>query len=271
MPQHAMSVPNAEAAVVRAGFNSALLALVTQSSGTAAPSTTHAGQVWWDTTNNLVKVRNGTNTAWINSASFDGTTWIPYAGGLPVLTGPALTGIDSLTLAQQSSAPTTGANEITVFNDGGRPVVRLASNGLILPLTDNVQIARTATQVITSGTDVDTGLQVTITPRYSGRILLFATTVARLVNSAGNICNSLWFLYDVTPATNIEDATAQVQIGGATSVSWIGNVQVFTERSAVPLGVAREYRLRMSMLSGTDIRAQSGSQAGMMFAAELKE
>lgn len=60
------------------------------------PSVTTAGQFWWDTETNLVKVRNGANTAWVVTASFDGTTYIPYAAGLPAYESgtwtPALAG-----------------------------------------------------------------------------------------------------------------------------------------------------------------------------------
>jgi hypothetical protein len=81
MSQNDFSVANADGATVRADLNSALQALATQSSGTSAPTTTYAGQVWWDTTNNLIKIRNGSNNAWITIASFDGTTHVPYSSG----------------------------------------------------------------------------------------------------------------------------------------------------------------------------------------------
>lgn len=89
MPQHSLSLPNADGATVRAGINAALLALVSLSSGATAPATTVAGQLWWDTTNDLVKIRNGTNTAWIVVAAFDGVTWIPYRGGVEIPVQPS--------------------------------------------------------------------------------------------------------------------------------------------------------------------------------------
>ena len=167
MPQHAMSVPNAEAAVVRAGFNAALLALVTQSAGPAAPTTTYAGQPWWDTTNSLMKIRNATNTAWVTTASFDGTTWIPYVDGVPPLTGPALTGIDSLTLTEQGAAPTTPANSLARYAKrvSGRleAFIRDESSGAEIQETSNglpagVGIRSTSVSLVGVGSATITGI-----------------------------------------------------------------------------------------------------------------
>jgi hypothetical protein len=59
------SVANAPGATVRADINSNLQALVTLSSGAAAPGTTWAYQLWADTTNGLLKQRNAANSGWL--------------------------------------------------------------------------------------------------------------------------------------------------------------------------------------------------------------
>ncbi|RDD63818.1 hypothetical protein [Ferruginivarius sediminum] len=81
MSQNDLSIANAGGATVRADINSALQALATLSSGSTAPGTTYAGQLWWDTGNNLIKQRNSANAAWVTVASFDGTMYIPYRDG----------------------------------------------------------------------------------------------------------------------------------------------------------------------------------------------
>lgn len=73
MSQHDQIIGNDSGANVRADINSALAALFSQSSGTSAPGTTVAGQVWLDTTNNLKKRRNLSNSAWIVEGSLDET------------------------------------------------------------------------------------------------------------------------------------------------------------------------------------------------------
>lgn len=74
MSQNDFSVANADGATVRADINSALQALASLSSGTSEPGTTYAGQIWWDTTNDLIKIRNGANNAWVDFANWDGST-----------------------------------------------------------------------------------------------------------------------------------------------------------------------------------------------------
>lgn len=64
MSQHDMNLANDTGANFRSDANNALGALVTQSSGSSAPSTTFAYQRWADTTNGVVKRRNAANGGW---------------------------------------------------------------------------------------------------------------------------------------------------------------------------------------------------------------
>lgn len=81
MSQHDYDIANADGATVRADLNSLFEAIATRNSGSTAPSTTFAYQPWFDTANNLLKMRNGANNAWVTVASLSGTTWIPYRSG----------------------------------------------------------------------------------------------------------------------------------------------------------------------------------------------
>jgi hypothetical protein len=65
MSQNATSCPNTAGATFRTNVNNAFDTLLTLNSGTAAPGTTSAGMLWYDTTNAVVKQRNATNTGWI--------------------------------------------------------------------------------------------------------------------------------------------------------------------------------------------------------------
>jgi hypothetical protein len=65
MSQNSLVVPNGTGAAVRAALNNGLNTLVTNNSGTSAPSTTYAYMLWADTTNDLLKIRNAANSAWI--------------------------------------------------------------------------------------------------------------------------------------------------------------------------------------------------------------
>jgi hypothetical protein len=65
MSQNSLSCPNTAGATFRTNVNNAFDTLLTLNSGTAAPGTTSAGMLWYDTTNAVVKQRNATNTGWI--------------------------------------------------------------------------------------------------------------------------------------------------------------------------------------------------------------
>ena len=66
MPQiTSWTIANSGGSTYRAAVNTALAAIQSSSSGTAAPSPTVAGMLWYDTTNSVLKRRNTANTAWI--------------------------------------------------------------------------------------------------------------------------------------------------------------------------------------------------------------
>lgn len=72
MAQHDYVLSNQSGASFRSDLNNALSAIVSQNSGAAEPSTTYAYQTWADTTNGVMKLRNGANSAWITLYQLDG-------------------------------------------------------------------------------------------------------------------------------------------------------------------------------------------------------
>lgn len=82
MSQNDMSIANASGATVRADINSALQALASQNSGAAAPGTTYANMWWHDDTNDIMKIRDEANTAWVNAFSKVASVWTPYINGV---------------------------------------------------------------------------------------------------------------------------------------------------------------------------------------------
>lgn len=71
MSQHDFDIANQTASVTRSDLNLALKALASQSSGASAPATTYANMMWYDTTNNLLRMRNESNTTWITLGTLD--------------------------------------------------------------------------------------------------------------------------------------------------------------------------------------------------------
>ena len=80
MSQNDMSVANQTAALTRADINSALQALASNSLGTSAPSTTYAGQWWYDSSAAILKLRNSANSAWIDVGIFSSGSFVPAPG-----------------------------------------------------------------------------------------------------------------------------------------------------------------------------------------------
>ena len=73
MSQHDFNIANQGFPAFRSDLNSALGALASLSSGTTEPSSTVANMLWYDTTNDLLKMRNEDDDAWITIAYLDQT------------------------------------------------------------------------------------------------------------------------------------------------------------------------------------------------------
>ena len=73
MSQHDLDIANQGFPATRADINNALQALGSSNSGATAPSTTYANQLWYDTANNILKIRNEDNDAWISLFTLDQT------------------------------------------------------------------------------------------------------------------------------------------------------------------------------------------------------
>lgn len=71
MATHDYIIANASGAAVRSDLNNALAAIVSQNSSATEPSTTYAYQLWADTTDGVLKIRNAANSAWNAFAALD--------------------------------------------------------------------------------------------------------------------------------------------------------------------------------------------------------
>jgi len=110
MSQHDLTIANQGFPAFRSDLNNALQALGSLQSGTSAPSPTFANQMWYDTTNDVLKIRNEDNDAWISVLTLDQS-------------GDLLSAIGSVTISnivQTASAQTFTASQrgtVTTDND----------------------------------------------------------------------------------------------------------------------------------------------------------
>src|SRR5665213_2792844 len=85
--------------------NTALDTLNTLWSGASAPGTPEAGQIWHDTTLNIIKLRSLDNTTWVSLFTINESTYLA-----------TLTNLAGLTAASTIATPTQGDSSTKVIN-----------------------------------------------------------------------------------------------------------------------------------------------------------
>ena len=130
MAQHDYEILNQTFPSYRNDHNNSLEAIVTKNSGATEPSTTYAYQWWYDTANDILKIRNADDDAWINFASFDQTN-DNFSLTVQDLTVNGEGSIPSGTkmLFQQTSAPTGWTKQTDHNNKALRVVTGSAGTG----------------------------------------------------------------------------------------------------------------------------------------------
>ena len=71
MSQHDYTIGNQSAPNARADINNVLAAIVSQNSGATEPASTYANMLWYDSSANILKMRNEADSAWITLATLD--------------------------------------------------------------------------------------------------------------------------------------------------------------------------------------------------------
>jgi hypothetical protein len=131
MSQHDMNIANQGFPAFRADLNNALAALASTSAADTEPSTTFANQLWMDTDNNILKVRNEDDDAWISLATFDqATDTVTYIDSVELAKVIVSDAAQTFTAAQRGAitALTDGATITPDFDDGNNFSVTLAGN-----------------------------------------------------------------------------------------------------------------------------------------------
>ena len=116
MAQHDYVIANGTGAAVRSDINNGLAAIVSNNSGATAPSTTYAYMLWADTSTNLLKLRNGANSAWITVGDLTAANL-----GLAALASPTFTGtvtIPTATISTGAGIPLGSAASPTIYFTG---------------------------------------------------------------------------------------------------------------------------------------------------------
>ena len=86
MSQNDLVIDNQSFPATRSDINSALQALGSLNSGPSAPATTYANMLWYDTANNILKMRSEADDAWIDLGTLDQSANTFTPAGLTNLT-----------------------------------------------------------------------------------------------------------------------------------------------------------------------------------------
>ena len=143
MSQHDLTIDNQGFPAFRADLNTALQALGSTNSGTTAPSTPFANQLWYDTTNNILKIRNEDNDAWISLLTLNQTTdALQSVFGLIIGTDVQAYDADTAKTDVAQTFTKGQRGEITVLSDGTTITPDLAdSNNFSVTLGGNRTLA----------------------------------------------------------------------------------------------------------------------------------
>ena len=147
MAQHDYVIANASGATVRADINSMALAISSNNSGSSAPSTTYAYQLWLDTGNSLLKLRNAANNAWITmplSVTADNT--VDINGGTIDGTNIGASSAGTGAFTTLSASSTLGVTGVLTANAGVKvdnitidgTEIDLSSGDLTLDVAGNI-------------------------------------------------------------------------------------------------------------------------------------
>jgi len=165
MSQNDLTIANQGFASFRSDLNSALQALGSTNSGSSAPSTTFANQLFYDTTNNILKIRNEDNDAFISLFTLDQTN-----DNIESLTVDGI-----LTVATSVKTPliefTDGDDALTI-TDGGNVAVggTLTANGGVT--VDNITIDGTEIDLSSGDLDIDVAGNIRLDADDNGEIRL---------------------------------------------------------------------------------------------------
>jgi len=144
MAQHDYVIDNSTGANVRADINSVLQAIASNNSGSSDPSTTYAFQLFADTTNNVMKIRNAANNGFIELFQLDGTFTLEDGSA----STPALAFRDDLNTGIFSSAAdtfnvATAGTERYRIDSSGRLLFGTESSRSVGDCTSQIQLEGT--------------------------------------------------------------------------------------------------------------------------------
>jgi hypothetical protein len=149
MSQHDLNIANQGFPAFRADLNDALVALGSTNSGATAPATPYANQLWYDTANNILKIRNEDNDAWISIVTLDQSGDLVSAITASTVNAGALNATGVTTV----QAGTAAAPAITTTGD--------TNTGIFFPTADTIAFSEGGVEVLRINSSSNVGIGTT--------------------------------------------------------------------------------------------------------------
>jgi len=247
-----ITLANQSGLAFRTELNSILAALSSLQSGSSAPSTTNAYQLWIDTSTTpaQLKIRNGANSAWIVVSSDVTATNL----GLAALSGATFTGdvtmnaqsdvrfadSDSSNYVALQGAATIGSNVTFTLPsaDGSANQVLKTDGSGTLSFTDNTgavtsvggqtgAVTYATSWAVGTGATAATNTDLDVSGTYAGNVV--AVSALDIDCSTGNyftksISADSTFTFSNIPSSRAFAFTVEIDVTGDRTISWPSSV-----------------------------------------------
>ena len=175
MATHDYVIDNASGSSVRSDLNNVFQAILTNNSSSSAPSTTAAYMFWADTSNNILKMRNSADNAWINlfslaggvdvDAASDFNSTVVFRDDVSFIGGTSGRDIafdqsdDALEFLDNAKATFGSGADLQIYHDGsnsiifenGTGVLQLATAGASVDIVKGSDASETMAKFIING------------------------------------------------------------------------------------------------------------------------
>jgi hypothetical protein len=203
MSTHDYIVDNQNGANFRSDLNNALAAIVSNNSSATAPTTTYAFMLWADTANDLLKQRNGADSAWVDILTLStGAVSNAEVADNAITLAKMAHGTDGEIITYDASgAPATvgvgtSGQVLTSNGAGSAPSMQdSAAGGKVLQVVSTTKTDAFSSSGV-SWSDI-TGLSVSITPSSTSSTIL-VTACLSLDSSDTNLVGGR-IMRDSTP------------------------------------------------------------------------
>ena len=213
MATHDYVLANQSGSSFRTDLNNALAAVVSNNSNSSEPSTTYAYMLWVDTTNNLVKLRNSANNAWIILFTTNGGLDVDAASNFNAdvtFTGANFNAVwdksdSSLEFADNAKALFGSSGDLEIYHNGSGSYIENSGTGSLNLYGDDVGILNKARDEWKANFISNGGVEL----YYDNSKKLSTVSAGVVVDNGTMICN---YGLEVSSYVNLTD-NSKVQLG----------------------------------------------------------